>query len=106
LLEKAVLCTKEIILENTVRSWMLCQYLKCSKKKIQVLQANKIGLWDVLKIETRKFRHSYQNQKENDFESLFRLFPNIKTIVFNGKESHKYFCKKFGNRRHHLSCDH
>jgi hypothetical protein len=42
--------------------------------------------------ETRKFRHSYQ-KKENDFESLFRLFPNIKTIVFNGKESHKYFCK-------------
>jgi G:T/U-mismatch repair DNA glycosylase len=51
------------------------------EEKIQVLQANKIGLWDVLKIETRKFRHSYQNQKENDFESLFRLFPISKQFL-------------------------
>jgi hypothetical protein len=34
------------------------------EEKIQVLQANKIGLWDVLeKCETRKFRHSYQKTK-------------------------------------------
>lgn len=68
------------------------------EEKIQVLQANKIGLWDVLENCERQgsLDIHIKNQKENDFESLFRLFPNIKTIVFNGKESHKYFCKKFG----------
>jgi hypoxanthine-DNA glycosylase len=59
-----------------------------------VLQVNKIGLWDVLEnCERQGSLDIHKNQKENDFESLFRLFPNIKTIVFNGKESHKYFCK-------------
>ncbi len=27
---------------------------------------------------------------------LFEKFPQITKIVFNGKESHKYFLKKFG----------
>jgi hypothetical protein len=35
------------------------------EKKIQVLQANKIGLWDVLEElrETRKFRHHIKKPK-------------------------------------------
>ena len=68
------------------------------EEKIQLLQVNKIGLWDVLENCERQgsLDIHIKNQKENDFESLFGLFPNIKTIVFNGKESHKYFFKKFG----------
>ena len=70
------------------------------EEKIHVIQVNKIGLWDVLENCERQgsLDIHIKNQKENDFESLFRLFPNIKTIVFNGKESHKYNCFDIGEQ--------
>lgn len=66
--------------------------------KIKLLQTNKIGLWDVLKNCERKgsLDIHIKNQKENDFESLLNNYPTITKIIFNGKESHKYFFKKFG----------
>tara|TARA_R110002126_G_scaffold150600_3_gene297428 strand:+ start:180 stop:653 length:474 start_codon:yes stop_codon:yes gene_type:complete len=66
--------------------------------KIKLLQANKIGLWDVLENCDRKgsLDIHIKNQKENDFETLFKNYPRITKIIFNGKESHKYFLKKFG----------
>lgn len=66
--------------------------------KIQVLQESNIGLWDVLKSCDRNgsLDIHIKNHEINDFETLFTQFPSIKTIVFNGKESHKYFLKKFG----------
>ena len=68
------------------------------EEKIQLLQKNKIGLWDVLENCERKgsLDIHIKNHKENDFEMLFKQYPKIHTIVFNGKESHKYFIKKFG----------
>ena len=68
------------------------------EEKIQFLYSNKIGLWDVLENCERKgsLDIHIKNQKENDFESLFSEFPSITKIIFNGKESHKYFLKKFG----------
>jgi hypoxanthine-DNA glycosylase len=66
--------------------------------KIKLLQINRIGLWDVLENCERKgsLDIHIKNQTENDFESLFQEFPGISKIVFNGKESHRYFSKKFG----------
>ncbi|MFV5699058.1 DNA-deoxyinosine glycosylase [Flavobacterium sp. ZT3R17] len=71
------------------------------EEKIQLLQKNKIGLWDVLENCERKgsLDIHIKNQKENDFESLFKEFPAITKIIFNGKESHKYFLKKFGQMK-------
>ena len=68
------------------------------EEKIQLLQANNIGLWDVLENCERKgsLDIHIRNQKENNFETLFKEFPGITKIIFNGKESHKYFLKKFG----------
>jgi hypoxanthine-DNA glycosylase len=68
------------------------------EEKIQLLQDNKIGLWDVLENCERKgsLDIHIKNHKENDFETLFKEFPAITRIIFNGKESHKYFLKKFG----------
>ena len=68
------------------------------EEKIELLQANNIGLWDVLENCERKgsLDIHIKNQKENDFETLFKEFPGITKIIFNGKESHKYFLKKFG----------
>lgn len=68
------------------------------EERIQLLIANKIGIWDVLENCERKgsLDIHIKNQQPNDFEKLLKLHPAIKTIVFNGKESHRYFCKSFG----------
>ncbi|GIZ08312.1 DNA-deoxyinosine glycosylase [Flavobacterium sp. UMI-01] len=69
------------------------------EEKIKVLESHKIGLWDVLHYCERKgsLDIHIKNQKENDFETLFKNYPSIKKIAFNGKESHRYFTKKFGH---------
>ena len=49
--------------------------------------------------ESRYFRTRHIHIKiplVNDFKGLLKHFPSINKIVFNGKESHKYFFKKFG----------
>lgn len=68
------------------------------EEKIKLLQNNKIGLWDVLENCERNgsLDINIKNQKENDFFTLFKNYPTITKIIFNGKESHKYFLKKFG----------
>ncbi len=68
------------------------------EEKIKILESNKIGLWDVLENCERKgsLDIHIKNQKENDFEVLFKKFPAISRIIFNGKQSHAFFIKKFG----------
>lgn len=68
------------------------------EEKIKLLESHHIGLWDVLQHCERKgsLDVHIKNQKENDFETLFQKHPSIHKIVFNGKESHCYFTKKFG----------
>lgn len=68
--------------------------------KIDFLQSNRIGLWDVLENCERKgsLDTNIKKQTENDFDALFQKFPAITKIVFNGKESHRYFIKKFGQK--------
>ncbi|PVX47790.1 G/U mismatch-specific uracil-DNA glycosylase [Flavobacterium sp. 103] len=67
-------------------------------EKVKILQSNKIGLWDVLENCERKgsLDIHIKNQKENDFFALFEKFPKINKIVFNGKQSHAFFYKSFG----------
>ncbi len=74
------------------------QFSEVFEDKIHFLQANSIGLWDVLENCERKgsLDVHIKNHQENDFETLFLKFPLINKILFNGKESHKYFFKKHG----------
>ena len=68
------------------------------EEKKDFLLNNKIGIWDVLENCERKgsLDIHIKNQKENDFEVLFKEFPAISKIIFNGKQSHLFFAKKFG----------
>jgi len=68
------------------------------QEKCEVLQQNKIGLWDVLAHCERNgsLDIHIKNHTENDIIGLLQKFPKIKRILFNGKESHRYFMKKFG----------
>jgi hypoxanthine-DNA glycosylase len=66
------------------------------KKKL--LGQNNIALWDVLKNCEREgsLDTNIKNHVENDIEGLLAEYPNIRKILFNGKESYKYFQRKFG----------
>lgn len=66
--------------------------------RIKLLQRNNIALWDVLKHCEREgsLDSNIKNQVENNILGLLESHPKIKTIVFNGQQSHKFFIKKFG----------
>jgi hypoxanthine-DNA glycosylase len=68
------------------------------EEKKALLQKNKIGVWDVLAYCERQgsLDIHIKNQKENDFETFFSEYRKIRKILFNGKESHKYFTRKYG----------
>lgn len=67
--------------------------------RVAFIQQNKIGLWDVLANCERKgsLDIHIKNHTENEIPQLLQHYPKIKKILFNGKESHRYFMKKFGN---------
>lgn len=66
--------------------------------KVALLKQNKIALWDVLKYCEREgsLDSKIKNHIENDIPGLLKSHPKIKTIAFNGQQSHKFFIKKFG----------
>lgn len=68
------------------------------EEKIKFLLSKNLGLWDVLKSCERQgsLDIAIKNQTENDFDSFFEKYTNIKTLIFNGKESHRFFYKKYG----------
>lgn len=67
--------------------------------KIRFLLKNKIGIWDVLSnfIREGSLDVNIKESEVNDFEQLFDKFPDIKCIVFNGKNAEKYFKNKVPN---------
>ena len=68
------------------------------EEKIKLLLSKNVGLWDVLKSCDRQgsLDMAIKNQTGNDFEALFEKYKNIDTLIFNGKESHRFFLKKYG----------
>lgn len=67
-------------------------------QKVALLTAHNIALWDVLAHCERKgsLDSNIKNQVENDILGLLSEYPKIRKILFNGKESHRFFLKKFG----------
>ena len=63
------------------------------EEKTKLLLRNKIGLWDVLTKADRLGSSDSNIHKEelNNFVELFKNYPNIKTVVFNGKKAMDYF---------------
>ena len=61
--------------------------------KKQLLLENKIALWDVLQNCEREGSadNSIKAESPNDFVSFFNEHPEIKTIIFNGKNAWQYF---------------
>lgn len=65
------------------------------EKRKELLQKNKIALWDVLQFCDRvgSLDSAIKNEIANDFERFLETHPNIKTILFNGQKAAAFFKK-------------
>lgn len=66
--------------------------------KLKTLLDNRVGLWDTLAACERpgSLDSDIRLAKPNDFPALFNQYPAVKTLLFNGQTSYKYFLKFFG----------
>lgn len=66
-------------------------------KKLFLLH-NCIGLWDVIDNCHRvgSLDSDIKNENANDFITLFKNYPDIKTVFFNGQKASKIFEKEIG----------
>jgi hypoxanthine-DNA glycosylase len=67
-------------------------------KKLTFLLVQKIALWDVVHSCYRagSLDTNIQEEHMNDFVSLFKEYPNIHTIFFNGSKAYRLFRKEVG----------
>lgn len=64
--------------------------------KISLLKAHHCGLWDAAKscLRDGSLDTNIKNATPNDFKMLFRKYPNIKRLLFNGQKAFQLF-KRF-----------
>ena len=69
--------------------------IKIYEERIELLKKYNVGLWDVLMSCDREGSSDdkIKNPIVNDFNNFFSKYRNIKTLIFNGEESYKYFNK-------------
>lgn len=67
--------------------------------KLNTLLSNGIGLWDTLAHCERKGSSdaAIAQPYPNDFPALFKQFPQIHTLLFNGRTAAAYFKRAFGS---------
>ncbi|WP_428077357.1 DNA-deoxyinosine glycosylase [Candidatus Avelusimicrobium alvi] len=68
------------------------------RDKLNTLLIHHIGLWDALESCERKgsLDGSITRPHPNDFPSLFKRFPAIRTLLFNGQAARTHFKRAFG----------
>lgn len=67
-------------------------------KKTEFLKEKRIGLWDVIKHCHREgsLDSNIKNEEPNDFTTLFKEYPNIEYVLFNGAKAYDVFRKRVG----------
>jgi hypoxanthine-DNA glycosylase len=65
------------------------------EKRLQLLAANRIALWDVLSQCERSGSsdNKIRNERPNDLKALIRQYPNITHLLFNGNKPLEFFVK-------------
>jgi hypoxanthine-DNA glycosylase len=66
------------------------------KKKLDLLLKNKIGLWDVLTEANRpgSLDSNLKQEVLNDFDDLFKEYPNLRKLAFNGDKAFNLYLRK------------
>lgn len=67
-------------------------------ERIALLKKHAIGLWDTIEACERKgsLDAAIRNEKPNDFQTLFKSYPNIELVLFNGAKAFDVFKKHIG----------
>ncbi len=67
------------------------------EEKLALLLANNTGLWDSLAACLRKgsLDKDIKEEKPNNFPLLFKKYPAVKRLLFNGQKAHLFFIKYF-----------
>lgn len=68
------------------------------EERLQLLHKHHVGLWDVIKACERKgsLDSAIKNEVPNDFDMLFKKYPQIQAVLFNGAKAYDVFQKKVG----------
>lgn len=68
------------------------------EKRKAFLARHHIALWDVIEQCEREgsLDTAIKAEKANDFDWLFKTYPNIQAVLFNGVKAHEVFRKKVG----------
>lgn len=67
-------------------------------KKIEFIQSKNIALWDVIENCNREgsLDSNIKNENPNDFKPLFKQYPNLRYVFFNGGKAEDVFKKRVG----------
>lgn len=75
-----------------------CEYQEDYVKRTMLLREKNIGLWDVIESCYREgsLDADIVDEKVNDFDLLYKNYPNIKYVVFDGSKAFQVYSKRVG----------
>jgi len=68
------------------------------EEKVSFVKSKKIAVWDVIANCYREgsLDSNIRGEKVNDFSTLFKEYPDIKTVLFNGGKAYETYKKWIG----------
>lgn len=68
------------------------------QERVSLLKSKKIAVWDVIETCYREgsLDSKIREEKTNDFNALFKAYPNLKTVFFNGNKAYATYKKWIG----------
>ncbi len=68
------------------------------EKKISFIKSKKIAVWDVVENCYREgsLDSNIREEKVNDFSALFKAYPDILTVLFNGGKAYEIYKRRIG----------
>lgn len=68
------------------------------EEKVSFIKSKKIAVWDVIGHCYREgsLDSNIREEKVNDFNALFKAYPDIKTVLFNGGKAYETYKKWIG----------
>lgn len=68
------------------------------EERLKLLTEHRIGVWDAIQSCERvgSLDATIRNEQSNDFYRLFKCYPHIQMVLFNGGKAHDVFKKYIG----------
>lgn len=66
------------------------------EEKVSFIKSKKIAVWDVIGYREGSLDSNIREEKVNDLSALFKAYPDIKTVMFNGGKAYQTYKKWIG----------